>query len=346
MKQVKAMDKKKIGIPAVLVLTALLAFWFFANQGLKEVNRRQIGIMDTVVTVRVYAPSHQEGDRVIQDIFAFMEELEGELSRHIPGSPVDQVNDNAGRAPVTVPQSVMDVVQRALDLGRQTGGAFDITVAPLVDLWAIGTEKARVPTEGELKERLAYVDYTRVQVDAAARRIFLPEEGMALDLGGVAKGYIVDRSIAALKEQGIDSAYLDAGGDIRVLGSKPDGTPWRIGIRHPRDRNGVFAVLPLGPDLAVVTSGDYQRYFDEEGRRYHHILDPETGYPARKGLASVTVIASDTMTADILSTAFFVLGAQKSLAIVEEMPGVEAVFITEDLEVYMSSGVRDIIELQ
>lgn len=340
------MSTRNKGILTGLVLAALLAAWYFAGGDTVPVERRQFGIMDTVINARVYVRTQEEGDRAIDAVLSLMEELEGELSRHVPGSPVDEINQRAGREPVKVPESVLFVVQRALELSAGTGGAFDITVAPLVDLWAIGTEEARVPAPAELAARLPYVDYTLVQVDPAAGQIFLPREGMALDLGGVAKGYIVDQSIEALKDMGIESAYLDAGGDIRVLGSRPDGKPWRIGIRHPRDRNQIFAVLPLGPDLAVVTSGDYQRFFEEGGQRYHHILDPETGYPARKGAASVTVIAPDTITADLLSTAFFVLGVEESLRLTEGMPGVETVIITEDLRAHMSSGVKDIIELQ
>ncbi len=340
------MSARNKGILVGLALAALLAAWYFAGGDTVKVERQQFGIMDTVISARVYVQTQEEGDWAIDSVLSLMEELEGELSRHIPGSPVDEINRKAGREAVAVPESVLFVVQRALEVGAETGGVFDITVTPLIDLWAIGTERARVPAEVEIREKLAYVDYTQVQVDPAAGQVFLPREGMALDLGGVAKGYIVDQSIEALKDMGVESAYLDAGGDIRVLGSRPDGKPWRIGIRHPGERTKIFAVLPLGPDLAVVTSGDYQRFFDEGGQRYHHILDPETGYPAWKGAASVTVIAPDTITADLLSTAFFVLGVEESLRLTEGMPGVETVIITPDLEVHMSSGVRETIELQ
>lgn len=342
------MLKRNRGILGGLALVAILAAWYFAGAGAGpvEVDHQQFGIMDTVINVRVYAQSQRQGEEAIDQVLSLMEELEGELSRHIPGSPVDEINRRAGREPVEVPDSVLYVVEQALETAGETGGAFDITVAPLLDLWAFGTEHARIPAEGEIRERLPYVDYTGVQVDRAAGRVFLPREGMSIDLGGVAKGYVVDRSILALKDMGFESAYLDAGGDIRVMGEKPDGTPWRIGIRHPRDRTKIYAVLSLGPDLAVVTSGDYQRFFEEAGRRYHHILDPETGYPAEEGVISATVIASDTITADILSTAFVVLGVAESLEIAERMPGVEAVLITPDLEAHMSSGVKDIIELQ
>jgi FAD:protein FMN transferase len=342
-----AMEQKNSRILVYGILAAVAVFslvWYFNPSGTVEVNRQTIGIMDTVVTVRVYAETKEQGDAAIDTVYSVMEGLEDELSRHVAGSPVDTINSKAGQEAVQVSPHVMYVIQGALETARQTGGAFDITVAPLLDLWAIGTVEARVPAPAEIEEKLGLIDYSQVQVQNG--RVFLPREGMALDLGGVAKGYIVDQGIAALKEEGIQAAYLDAGGDIRVMGEKPDGTPWRIGIRHPRDRNKVLAVIPLTGDGAVVTSGDYQRYFEEGGIRYHHILDPVSGYPAQAGIISATVIAGDTMTADILSTAFFVLGVEKSLELVERLPGIDAVLITRDLEIHMSSGIKDSIEVK
>jgi FAD:protein FMN transferase len=331
-------------ILAAVIVFSLVQYFNRSDTGMVQVDRQQIGIMDTVVTVRVFAETKEAGDKAADQVFSVMEGLEDELSRYVAGSPVDTINSKAGKEAVQVSPRVLSVIQEALETARLTGGAFDITVAPLLDLWAIGTVEARVPGQTEIEEKMGLVDYTQVQVQDG--RVFLPREGMALDLGGVAKGYIVDQGIAALREEGIQSAYLDAGGDIRVMGEKPDGTPWRIGIRHPRDRSKVLAVIPLTGDGAVVTSGDYQRYFDEDGIRYHHILDPATGYPAQAGVISATVIAGNTMTADILSTAFFVLGVEKSLELVERLPGIEAVLITEDLQIHMSSGIEDSIELK
>ncbi len=332
------------GILAAVIVFSLVQYFNRSDIGMVQVDRQQIGIMDTVVTVRVYAETKEAGDEAADKALSVMKGLEDELSRHVAGSPVDVINRKAGKEAVQVSPHVLSVIQEALETARLTGGAFDITVTPLLDLWAIGTVEARVPGPAEIEEKMGLIDYSQVQIQEG--RVFLPREGMALDLGGVAKGYIVDQGIAALREEGIQAAYLDAGGDIRVMGEKPDGTPWRIGIRHPRDRNKVLAVIPLTGDGAVVTSGDYQRYFEEGGIRYHHIIDPATGYPARAGVLSATVIAGDTMTADILSTAFFVLGVEKSLELVEALPGIEAVLITEDLQIYMSSGIEDSIELK
>ena len=331
-------------ILAVAIIFSLVQYFNRSDTGMVQVDRQQIGIMDTVVTVRAYAETKEAGDESIDQVFSVMEGLEDELSRHVAGSPVDTINSNAGKEAVQVSPHVLSVIKEALQKARLTGGAFDITVTPLLDLWAIGTVQARVPSPAEIEENLSLIDYTQVQVQDG--RVFLPREGMALDLGGVAKGYIVDQGIAALKEEGIEAAYLDAGGDIRVMGEKPDGTPWRIGIRHPRDRNKVVAVIPLTGDGAVVTSGDYQRYFEEGGIRYHHILDPATGYPAQSGVISATVIAGEAMIADILSTAFFVLGVERSLELVERLPGIETVLITEDMQIHTSSGIKDSIEIK
>jgi thiamine biosynthesis lipoprotein len=167
--------------------------------------------------------------------------------------------------------------------------------------------------------------------------VYLPKSGTEIDLGGIAKGYVVDRAVDVLRQSGITSASVDAGGDIRLIGGKPGGRPWRVGVRHPRERDRIIAVLEL-LDSAVVTSGDYERYFMLGGTRYHHLLDPDTGLPAA-GLASVTVVAADATTADALSTTVFVMGRERGLALIESLPGVEAILVTAELDVILSSGL-------
>ena len=180
------------------------------------------------------------------------------------------------------------------------------------------------------------VDYTQIKVEG--NTVTLPE-GMMIDLGGIAKGYIADELAAFLREQGVTSADLNLGGNVITIGRKPDGTAWRIGVQNPHgSRDESILILNL-VDATVVTSGNYERYFELDGVRYHHILDPETGYPVSNGLASVSIITQSSMYADALSTACYVLGLEEGMALIEELEDVEAIFITEDLEIHYSSGV-------
>jgi FAD:protein FMN transferase len=336
-------------VVAIIVAQLLLAVLILqmvragrAPGGFVKVERTEFA-MSTVVEAKVYAKNRKTGEQAVSAIFEEVARLEAILAKSRSGSEVDQINSGAGLKPVRVSASTFDIIQLGVDVGARTGGAFDVTIAPLVELWGFGTGDTQVPTVEQISEVLRYVDYTKVNMDAGQSQIFLQEKMMKLDLGGIAKGYIVDKAAEKLREMGIISASIDAGGDIRVIGNKMDGTPWRIGIRNPRDRRQLVAVVSL-TNRAIVTSGDYERVFIQDGVRYHHILDPQTGMPAR-GVISVTVIADDAFTADALSTALFVMGLEKGMALVEELQGIEAIIITEDEEIHISSGLEGKVDL-
>ena len=307
-------------------------------------SHSEFGLMETFINITVYTNDEKSGQMAVRRVLDIMQSLEKDLSRHLDNSPVSNINQQAGVEKVEVPDNVFELLELGKKMGEETKGAFDITVTPLLELWGFGTVVPRVPTEEELEEVLNLVDYQQIQLSEEENAVFLPKKGMALDLGGIAKGYIVDRGIEKLIELKIQSAFLDVGGDIRVVGTKPDGTPWRIGIQHPRNRDEIIAVLSL-TDRAVVTSGDYERFFMENNIKYHHLLDPATGRPADKGLVSVTVIALDAVMADIFSTAFFIMGKEESLRMAESRPEIDVVLVTEELEVYFSAGIEDRIEL-
>ncbi len=317
-------------------------YWAGARARSSQLHRYHSLLMDTDVELAFQTGSAREASAVQEAVFGEMVRLEGLLSRSREGSDIDRVNNRAGREPVVVNPETAAVAAAALHYASLSDGAFDPTVAPLLDRWGFLGREFRVPAPEELEAVLPLVDYTRVELDPAAGRIYLPRKGMSLDLGGIAKGYIVDRGMALLREAGIRHAFLNAGGDIALLGGKPDGTPWRIGVRHPREPGECIAVLSLEGG-AVVTSGDYERLFTAGGRSYHHILDPRSGYPAAE-LASVTVLAGTAMEADALSTAVFVLGPERGLSLVESLSGVEALLITVDLEMITSTGLDGRVE--
>ena len=260
-------------------------------------------------------------------------DYEAMLSATRAGSDIFRVNQ-AGGQPVEVDPAAARLLSQALELCRVTGGALDITAYPAVKAWGFTEEEHRVPSPAELEELAAKIDYTAVELEG--NTITLPA-GMEMDLGAVAKGYIGDM----LAEQGLASALLDLGqSTILAVGSKPGQTPWRIGIQDPAGE-GYFAVVEL-TGLAMGTSGGYQRYFEEDGEVYWHILDPDTAAPARSGLASVTVVSPSALTCDGLSTALFVMGLEDGAQFWRDHPELdfEAVFVTETGEIYRTAGLE------
>ena len=302
-------------------------------------------LLGTTVTVTIYGKSDSA---VFDDVFARVEEIEQKMSTSeddYDATELMQVNDAAGAGAVTVSRDTLDVVKVALAFSEATGGAFDVTVFPLVKLWGIGTEGAHVPTLTEIESATALVNYRDVRLNEDDLSIYLPKAGMGIDVGGIAKGYAADEAAAILKVAGVKHALLDFGGNILTVGDKPDGSLWRIGIQVPDGTRGEYLGIATVADQAVVTSGTYERYFEEDGVRYHHILDTKGGYPVQNGLESVTIFTKDSISADALSTAIFALGLDAGYQFVDERPDTEALFVTSDKEIYMTSGVGDIFEV-
>lgn len=300
-------------------------------------------ILDTSVELQISASSSAEAELIRDNVFAEMERLEKLFSRSLSGSEVNAVNLRAGQGPVSVDQEVFYVTVQALNYSEISNGAFDPTVAPLIDLWGFLGQDYRLPAPEEIERLLPLIDYRLVEYNDESLELYLPEEAMALELGGIAKGYIIDRALAVIKNAGVENAFVNVGGDIGMIGVKPDGNPWRIGIRNPRNDSNIIAVLPAF-NGAVVTSGDYERVFEVDGETYHHILDPKDGMPARV-LSSVTIAAETAIAADALSTAVFVMGPVEGMILIESLPGVEGILITPDFEIIVSSGLQERAEL-
>ncbi len=282
------------------------------------------------VTVLVYA---EEPVKAVDLAFSEIVKVGKKLSYYSEGSEISKINKNAGKKPVKVSKITLRTLLTALEVSRITGGAFDPTVGPLLKLWDF--KKGVVPEERSLKEALRKVDYRKVKVNEEEGTVYL-EEGAVLHLGGIIKGAMVDSAVELLKSKGALAGLVAVGGDIRVFGKRPDGRPWRIGVRNPRGE-GVIAVIELR-EGAVSTAGDYERFFVKDGKRYHHILDPRTGFPA-EGVASVTVIAESSAFADALSTGLFVLGKEEALDILKKL-GLEGIIVTEEGEVVATEGLK------
>ena len=327
-------------IPAVILLAAIALYFHRGAAGERPFSYSEL-LMDTEVSVQLFSRKAREAQQVKKALFEEMQRLELLLSYHDPRSEIFEINSAAGERSVAVAPETAEVIQKALHYSAVSEGAFDPTIAPLLDLWGFREGEYRIPGPEELREASEAVDYRLVEDGGG--EVYLPRGDMALDLGGIAKGYIIDRGLDLLAHSGVSHALINAGGDIGILGPKADGSPWRVGLKHPRSEK-FLAVIPWSERGAIVTSGDYERFFEKNGVRYHHILDPRTGQPA-SSLISVTVVAPTAVQADALSTALFVLGPQRGLALVEDLPGVEALLVTPQLELLLSSGLRDLVEL-
>jgi thiamine biosynthesis lipoprotein len=306
-------------------------------------------VMGTVCTVNLY---DRGTPALYQRVFARLRELEGIMSANREGTDLDRVNRNAGIAPVQVPAELIEVLSAAADYAGRSGGTFDPTIGPLVKLWGIGGENPRVPGEGEIREALDLVDWRDMVIDRAAGTVFLTRPGMALDPGAIAKGYAADELVRILREARLPGAVIDLGGNIFAYGRKTGGglgagdEPWRIGIQDPLAERGAYIGLLEVRDKSVVTSGVYERTFEEGGKRYHHILSVQDGYPVSNGLLSVTIIADRSLDADALSTAAFTLGYDRGRALVESIPNTEAIFIFEDKTIRGTTGTPEIFTLR
>lgn len=287
--------------------------------------------LDTVITLTAYT----ENSQVLKDALDECGRYEKLLSRTAEGSDVWRINHAKGQ-PTEVSEDTVRILQCAQEISEKSGGAFDVTIAPVSTLWNFTQDPPVLPDADELARAALLVDYTRMQLDG--NTVTLPE-GMMIDLGGIAKGYIADRVKNYLAERGVKNAILSFGGNIVAIGSgKPDGTPWKVGIQDIDKPTGEHMLVSLNRGGSTVTSGTYERGFDLDGVRYHHLLSSETGWPVQNELASVTIFSESSMEGDALSTAAFVLGTEKGLELIESLEGIEAVFIARDRTVTCSSG--------
>ena len=303
------------------LIFSVIGFWLLAillygcqNQRLYKDNRVMMGTF-----VEVISPDK----RAARIVFSEIKRIEDLLSIYRPDSEISRLNE---QGKLYASPDTLYIIRKAKEFGEVTGGTFDITVGPLMNLWGFKDKKYYIPKDEEIKNILNLVGFDKISLDNTKNMIEFQVSGMQIDLGGIAKGYAVDCAVKRLKEKGIQSCLINAGGQIYCLGDK-FGQPWRISIRNPRDE-GSAGYLEL-KDRAVATSGDYEQYFIKDKKRYAHILNPKTGYPVNSGITSVTVIAPDGLTADALTTAIFVLGKENGEKLAKKFPGVELKIIEE-----------------
>jgi thiamine biosynthesis lipoprotein len=299
-----------------------------------KVNRA-VSAMGTLFEITVVGAG-ERAEQAIDAAFAEVRRVEELTSTWKPTTALSRVNEAAGGKPVTVPGELLAVVEQAIQVSERTAGAFDVTFASMGRVWDFGGEPA-LPDPREVQRRRKLIDFRQLEVDRARGTLRLARADMRVSLGAIAKGYAADCAGKVLRDMGFDDFIVYGGGDQLVSGSE-GGKPWTVGIRDPRKKTRNFARVQIPQAGAVVTSGDYERFFVVDGKRYHHIIDPATGYPA-VGTVSVTVVAPRATVADALATGLFVLGPEKGMALVEADSELEAIFVDEDLKVLVSSGL-------
>lgn len=295
--------------------------------------------LGTVVTIIIYDKNAEE---LMDGAMLEIERLENLLSGNIEDSDISKINSAAGIEAVEVSAETHEVITKGIEYHETSNGLFDISIGPLVDLWGIGTTNARVPTQDEINIAMDNIDIDAIVSDG--KRVILLNEDMKIDLGGIAKGYIADRVAEYLKKNGCDGAIINLGGNVLTVGEKPDGTKWRIGIQNPFEATGTYIRVVEVEEMSVVTSGSYERFFVEDGITYHHILDPNTGYPVETDIAGVSIISSRSVDGDGLSTTVFAMGYEKGISLIELISGVECIIILKDGNIQYSSGIAEFLD--
>ena len=296
---------------------------------------RHEAIMGTNIDVDIWHDDTGQGAAAIEAVMAEMHRIDELMSHYKPQSQLSRINARAGREPVVVDRELFDLIRQAIHFSQLTEGAFDITYASVGYLYDY--RKHVKPSERQIKAALPAVNFRNLLLDEKTHSVRFEHAGMRIDLGGIAKGYAVDRGIGILQARGVKHAAVTAGGDTRIIGDR-FGRPWIVGIRHPDDKNQVITRIPL-IDTAMSTSGDYERYFDEAGVRYHHIIDPKTGHSASK-VRSATVLGPTAMQTDGLSKTAFVLGPEEAMRIIERLPEFDAIFVRPDGKVLYTKGLQ------
>lgn len=298
-------------------------------------------VFGTIVKLTVYGDN---GEESIIDAVQRLYEIDDEMSVFKDYSDVSRINDNAGGEPQKVSGDTYNVVKKAIEYSRLSGGTFDPTMRALTKLWGIGTVQQRVPFDWEITQNLELVNYIDISL-SGGNTIKLNRQGQNIDLGGIAKGFAADEVKDIFIKNSIESAIIDLGGNIAVMGKKPNGKPWNIGLQNPFKSRGECAGIITVSNKSIVTSGNYERYFMRNGRRYHHIIDPLTGYPSQSGIISATIISDSSIDGDGLSTSVFIMGLYRGIDFIEAMNGIEAIFITEDKKIYATSGIKENFKL-
>ncbi|MGM0413988.1 MAG: FAD:protein FMN transferase [Bacillota bacterium] len=352
------MNNKYLTGISIVIIIGVLVFGFFMQDTEEEPNTVDNEVeeyqdtqmmLDTINTIRIYG---SEGEEAVDGAFDEVSEIDELFNIYDEDSNVSRINREAGEGPVELEDHTFAILEKGIEYAELSGGAFDPSIGSLIKLWGWGSENGpSVPSQEEIEATLPLIDYEDIIIDSDSQTVEFNQSEMLIDLGAIAKGYAGELATDHLEEAGIEAAFVNLGGNIVLLGEKPDGSSWRIGVQDPRsDRGELMGLVVADTDyfddrLSISTSGDYERYFEEDGERYHHIVSPFTGYSVDNGIASTTIVANDAVLADALSTGVFVLGLEDGLELAESVDDFEVIFVTDDKEVHLSSGLTGNFEI-
>ncbi|WP_461612838.1 FAD:protein FMN transferase [Clostridium sp. Marseille-QA1073] len=337
------MKKFKLYVLSLLILSiTILSGCSTSNSNTKEPISHTEVVMGTVCTIQIF---DSKDTSILDKAFDRLKDLENKVSINKEDTELDKVNEMSGKEAVVVGKDTFTIVESGLYYSKISNGNFDITIGPIVKLWGIGSESARVPSEKEIIEKKSLINYNDVILDSEKNSIFLKKSNMIIDLGGIAKGYAADEMKNLLVDNGVKSAMINLGGNLYILGNKPNGNQWKIGIQDPKGGANDTVGNILVNDKSIVTSGTYERFLEVDGKVYHHILDPKTGYPYESDLLSATIISDKSIDGDGLSTSTFALGKEKGLEFINSLENIEAIFITKDNKVYLTNGLKNNFKL-
>lgn len=343
--------KKKKIFTIIFTVLAIGIFIYFAvkSNNIKDINVKAKMFsgkaMGTVVKKTIYAEDEMTGQTVSKEIDEVLSEVEKQISVRVQDSDITKCNRNYVKDGITkLPDNLIGYLKREMEISKETNGALSPCIRPLADLWKIEDGEGRIPSERDIKDALPRI--STVNFEVVEEGVIFHSDNMAIDFGATGKGIACDKVLEMLSEKNIQGAVVSIGGNVAVYGDKGNNNKWHIGVQDPRGEEGEYlGVVDLPGGMIVSTSGDYEKYFEEDGRRYHHIFDPATGYPAKKGLISVTIISDDGFLADALSTACFVMGLEEGMKYAEEK-GVDAIFVTHDKKVYITKGIKGDFHIQ
>lgn len=303
----------------------------------QQIFKKKENLLGSPFEITVVAKDSLQGNEFTSLAIQEVKRIENLISDWIPTSQISKVNQNAGISPIKVNQEVFDLVDRATKISKLTSGAFDISYASMDKIWKFDGSMKEMPSAEAVKKSVEKVGYQNIILNSKDSTIFLKNKGMKLGLGGIGQGYIADKIKILLQEKGCKSGLVNVSGDINTWGKQPNGAPWTVGIVNPMNKNKVFATFPLD-DSAVETSGSYEKYVTFNGKRYSHIIDPRTGYPAT-GIVSVSVFAKQTEIADALATGIFVLGVEVGLDLVNQLNGIECIIVDDKGGIHVSKNI-------
>lgn len=338
---IRLLQQPEFVVPFILVFIFVLTLYFKTYNN-KPPTLRQFYALGTVIQLKAYG---SKSNKAIEEATHRLNIIDDKMSLFKKNSEVSDINENAGISSCKVSEDTYFVVKKAVEYSKLSEGTFDPTIGPITSLWAIGTAKARIPDKTLINSALKLVNYKDIILNEKDYTVKLKSIGQKIDIGGIAKGYAADEVRNILKANKIKSALIDLGGNIFALGKKPDGTRWNIGVQNPFDERGESIGFISVEDKSVVTSGNYERYFIANEKKFHHIIDPITGYPSNSKIISATIISEHSIDGDGLSTGIYIMGLHKSISLIESIKNVDAIFITEDKEIYITSGIMNHFKL-